>query len=191
MRSWFHEKNIVDELLGGIIFSVGDMAHIAFKMAHYSPEAFRPFSFFNIPWWVPLEFFIAGFLLLATFPIRRNFFKLEKRQSKIGDVVFSFSLSLLLYLLTSFIPEDFYLFKNLALFFILLFQVRWLKLSGINSWLEFFWIAINGCGFEFMLGRLGIFQYYPSPSLVYSIPIWLWLIYMSVAVTIRTAYESL
>jgi hypothetical protein len=167
------------------------MAHIAFKIAQYSKESYKPFTFFNIPWWVPLEFFLAGFFLLLTYPIRKKIFKLSQSPRRIGDALISFGFSLSLYLLTSFLPEEFFIIKNLILFLILFFHVRWMNLSGINVWLELFWIGLNGCSFEFVLGQLGIFQYNPSPSLIFTIPIWLWFLYMSVAVTIRTAYEAL
>jgi hypothetical protein len=184
-------KNIfLLSLVGGFIFSIGDMAHIAFKIASYSSEAYIPYAFFNIPWWVPLEFFLAGLILLKTYPIRKKLFKLESKKRNFYDPLVSFSFSFIIYLLSSFIPEDYFIYKILILFSILLSQLFILKINGFNSWLELIWIGLNGCGFEFILGKLGIFQYYPSGSVFFTIPIWLWLLYMSVAATIRTAHEA-
>jgi hypothetical protein len=185
-------KNIfILSLIGGLIFSIGDMGHIAFKIAYYSPGSYKPFIFFNIPWWVPIEFFLAGFLLLKTYPIRKKFFKLETKKRNIRDALLSFSLSLSIYLVSSFISEEHFILKNIIIFSMLISQLLILNIFGFNSWLELIWIGFNGCAFEFLLGRIGVFQYYPSGSVFFTIPIWLWFLYMSVAATIRTAYESL
>lgn len=159
------------------------MAHVHFQIATYSKTNFL---FFNVPWWVPLEFFLASLILVKTFPIRKKFFNLKEiPPQKLHTVLLNLSWTMLIYFGSSFIPETYFIPKNLLLFSMLLAQIMYLKMFYWNSLLEILFIALSGCGFELMLRHLGVFFYLPSPSLIIGIPLWLSFIYGSVALTTR------
>ena len=64
-------------------------------------------------------------------------------------------------------------------------QIAYFGMFHPGSLLEILSVAICGCGFEYWLGQINVFTYLPSPSLAATIPIWLWFVYGSVAVTVR------
>lgn len=176
--------NIIFSLIGGLIFSTGDMAHVAYGIATYSSGA-GPF-FLGIPWWVPVFFSSIAFLLIKTFPFRKRLFKIPDQQTEHWVAGASFLCTLILYWLSSFIPETYFIVKNVIMFLLFFAQMFFLGGLTLSSILEMILIAASGCGFEALLGALGIFKYVDSPSLFGLIPVWLVFVYASVTLTIRT-----
>lgn len=172
-------------LVSGIIFSFGDMLHISFGIAKYS--GWDAIKIINIPWWVPLEFSVAAFLLVRTYPLRIQLWGLsnELLVSK-KHLIISFTLTLITYFSSSFLSENHFIIKNLFIFFILFSHITYEKAWSIRSMGEMISIGLSGCIFEYILGRMEIFSYVPSSSTIGSIPLWLFFIYMSVALTVRT-----
>src|SRR3989338_4819627 len=104
-------KNIIFCLMAGLLFSLGDMAHIGFHIAQY-PSWTGPL-FYNIPWWVPIEFFCADFLLIKTSAVRKKILHLSDLPSKkLYVVILSLLWTMLIYLGSSFLPESIYITKN-------------------------------------------------------------------------------
>ncbi|MBI2605525.1 MAG: hypothetical protein HYW49_05525 [Deltaproteobacteria bacterium] len=177
-------KTAVFSMVAGFVFSIGDMAHIHSGMARY-PNWQGPF-FFNIPWWIPLEFACAAFLLIQVHPIQEKIFRLTPpRNTGSAALVASLFWTLAIYLGTSFLPESHPILKNASLLLALAAQIAYFGMSHPGSLLEILSVAICGCGFEFLLGQMNFFTYLPSPSLVATIPVWLWCVYGSVAITAR------
>jgi hypothetical protein len=172
------KKKIIFSVFGGLIFSIGDMAHVYSGIAQY-PNWKGPW-FFNIPFWVPIEFAVGALLLLHTL-------KLTIRKPSRSALGISFFWSLLIYLTTSALPESQPIIKNLVLFSALGLQIFWNRFFDLRSLLQIFGAAIVGCAFEFILGQMGVFVYQPSASLITSIPLWLPCIYASVAMTVAHA----
>ena len=171
-------------LIAGFVFSIGDMGHVYSGMARY--PHWQGMLLFNIPWWVPLEFAGAAFILIQSNPLLGKIFQISAPVSfGVRGVLLSFLWTLLIYLATSFIPESHSLLKDDVLFSALILQVIWSGLFSLGSLLKILIVALAGCGFEFFLGKMEVFSYFPSPSLIGTIPLWLACIYGSVAVTIR------
>ena len=177
-------KNIIFCLMASLLFSIGDMAHVGFHIAQY-PSWSGPL-FYNIPSWVPLEFFFSALLLIKTSGIRKKIFHLSDLPSKkLFVVLLSLLWTMLIYLGSSFLPESIYVTKNVILFCMLLVQIIYFKIFDLPSLCEILLIALCGYGFEFFLGQIHVFNYLPSPSLIATIPLWLGFIYGSVTVTLR------
>lgn len=171
-------------LAAGIIFSLGDILHVNFAIAHY--PTWDGVQFFNIPCWIPLEFSLASFLLVKTYPWRMRIFGLKPVQIvNRKQILISITMTLLTYFLSSLLSENYFILKNIFIFGVLCIQITYQKAWGIGSWMEMMVLGFSGCFFEFFLGQLNIFSYYSSPSLIGSIPLWLFFIYMSVALTVR------
>lgn len=170
----FTKKTILS-ITGGLIFSLGDMAHVHTGTASY-PNWEGP-MFFNIPFWVPLEFAVGAFLLMS-------FLKLPVRKSSHALFAASFAWSLLIYIATSYLPESDPVLKNAILYGAVGIQLYWNRLFDARSLAQITGVALGGSLFEFILGEKGIFTYQESPSLIATIPLWLPCIYASVAVTV-------
>lgn len=159
------------------------MAHVYSGMAAY--PHWSGARFFNIPWWVPFEFAFAAWVLLRL---------IRSSSQRIGwrCVLISSIWTLAIYLGTSFIPESMAIFKSGALLLAVAAQVWWAEVySSTRSRLEILGVALGGCGFEIFLGRMEVFVYFPSPSVIFGgIPLWLGLIYASVAVTIQVSQNK-
>ena len=160
------------------------MGHVYSGMAQY--PHWQGARLFNIPWWVPLEFAGAAFLLIQVEPFKKKNFKLSTPE-RIASTSFWVSVlwTLSIYLGTSLIPESHPLAKNALLFVAFSAQVLWARMFYVGSLLEILSVAAAGCAAEIFLGKMEVFTYFPSPSIVGMIPAWLGLIYGSAAVTIR------
>ena len=170
--------------LAGIVLSTGDMGHVYSGMAEY--PHWQGSRFFNIPWWVPFEFAAAALLLIQTYPFKKRLFKLSDTPSDgWSPLLVSFLWTWAIYLGTSLIPESHPLIKFTLLLVALAAQIALNRMFYVGSLLEILSLAVGGCAVEFCLGKLGIFIYFPSPSIVGIIPQWLAIIYASAAVTVR------
>lgn len=178
-------KIIFYSIVGGLLFSLGDMAHVGFKIAAYSQ---KKFLLFNIPFWVPIEFSLASFFLIITTPLRNIFLKLCQSTFKLSEVFQSGMISLSVYFLSSIISEDYFIFKNILMMAILLIHLYLFKFFTLKNWLEIILISLIGCSIEKLLGLLNIFNYVESPSTIIGIPIWLLIIYMNLSISIRVIY---
>ena len=169
-------------IAAGLIFSTGDMAHIYFKIAQY--PHWHGALFFNIPWWVPFEFAAATFLMIQFLPS-------PTKNTTRASLSISILWTLLIYLGSSLIPESHALTKNILLFAMLALQIAWQQMFNKRAIFQIMGVAVLGCGFEFMLGRIGIFSYFPSDSLIGTIPVWLPAIYGSATITVSLVHSSL
>ncbi len=175
------KHRIFISLIAGLIFSIGDMAHIYSGTAQY-PNWQGPLLF-NIPWWVPFEFAIAALLLFQINPPN-----LEKLKSP--ALLFSSSWTLLIYLGTSFLPESQPVLKSIVLFSAVAAQLIWTRTKSVRAFLEILVVVAGGCGMEYIFGKTEVFTYFPSPSLIGMLPVWLPTIYASVAITARSASST-
>jgi len=176
-------------MIAGLVFSLGDMAHVYSGMAQY--PHWQGVLLFNIPWWVPLEFAGAAFLLMLGNPLLLKIFRITDPKTVEPQVILaSFLWTLQIYFATSVIPET-SMFKTVTLFGALAAQIKFtsqITRNRMYSWgslLEISSVAIAGCSFEWFLGKMEVFTYFPSPSIMGTIPVWLPCIYASVAITIR------
>ena len=171
-------------LFAGLVLSFGDMGHVASKVAEY--PHWQGMRFFNIPWWVPFEFAAAALLLIHAYPFKKRLFKLTDTESTgWTPLLVSFLWTMAIYLGTSALSELHPLIKNTTLLVALTAQIALNRMFYLGSLLEVLSVAIGGCLVEICLGKLGIFTYFPSPSIMGVIPLWLGIIYASAAVTVR------
>lgn len=170
-------------IAGGILW-FGDWFHVASNTARYADGEGR---FFNLPWWVWPEFSLATFILIVSYAFRKKLFRFEDQIPTDFGIILSGFLTLMVYLLSSWISELTPLLKSVLLYSIVLIQLIWLKMLTKGSMMDLLQVTILGCAFEWFLGERGIFTYSPSPSrfLVNTLPVWLPAIYLSAGASAR------
>ncbi len=175
-------KIFIISLFASIALFIDDLGHIHSNVAIYPGD--QGTRLFQIPLWVILEFFLAAFILIIFYPLKEKIFKFNDSPVKLKDVIISFSITISIYLMTS-IPENFITVKLIILISILLIQIFLYRMNNLKSLFDIFIFALGGCAFEFFLGTKNIFVYLPNPSVFFSIPVWLPLIYLSAGISAR------
>lgn len=169
-------------LFASLALVVGDLGHVHSGMATYPGD--QGIRFFQIPLWVFGEFFLAALSLIFFYPLKVKLLNLNDSSIKLKEVMFSFGITILIYLMTS-LPEAIYLLKLIILITLFGLQLYRYKMYDIKSILDLVAIAFGGCAFEYFLGTQNIFVYLPHPSVFHSLPIWLPLIYLSAGISAR------
>lgn len=160
-------------IASAIVASIGDTAHILSLTASY--HRYNSILVYVIPFWVPIQFGIAGvaLFLFRTFFIPQKTFPTLK-QSTISSLFF-----IVIYILSGFIPSHLGYIKFAILLALALIQI---KLTAQKNYSLFFYaipVILTGVLYEWNLGRLDIFVYNNVETQIAGIPIWLPVLYLS------------
>lgn len=167
-----------------MVFAIGDNAHVYFKVACY--PGWTGANFFYIPWWVLVEFAFVGILLLSLFPLKEKVFRLTVPIVENHIIGISLTWTLSMYFLSSLISEDYFIIKNIILFGMAIIHSLVFKLNK-NAYFFVFLVGFFGCATEAILGKLNIFIYTESASIIpwVGVPWWLFSLYSTVAISAK------
>jgi hypothetical protein len=174
-------------LPAGALF-IGDLGHIQSGMAVYPGDQGPRLG--DVPLWVFLEFFVAALLLVATYPFKATILNFKDPNPKLSFVLLNLLWTLFIYLGTS-LPENYLYPKFIGLVLMVLAQVFYLKMYDLPSLADLILVIAGGWATEYVLGQNNIFVYLPHPSTIFTLPVWLPLIYASAAMSARVGGKYL
>lgn len=175
MRKW------ISIFLGSAVLgSLGDSAHVHAQVDGY--PSFHPLiPILNVPYWVPLEFGFAGFLIAWLQPKIDRMLGRPPRETTKRKKWLAIGGFFVLYLASAFMPlatpgpkDAFMAIGGLAV---------WKLCDGkIGGIADAVLCAVVGCLVEIVLVKLGVFFYYPGFSQLAGVPSWLPWLYLAASV---------
>jgi hypothetical protein len=175
-------------LLPACALFIGDLGHIQSGMAVYPGDQGPRLG--AVPLWVFGEFYLAALVLVATYSFKAKILKFKDPNTKVSFVLFNLLWTLIIYLGTS-LPEKYFYAKFFGLALMVLAQLIYLKMTDLPSIADLLLVMTCGWATEYVLGQSHIFVYLPNPSIIFTLPAWLPLIYASAAMTARVGGKYL
>jgi|GEM_PF-6594361 len=175
-------------LLPACALFIGDLGHIHSGTAIYPNDQGPRLG--DVPLWVFGEFYLAALLLVATYSFKAKILKFKDPKPRLSFVIFNLLWTLIIYLGTS-IPEKYFYVKFFGLALMVLAQLFYLKMNDLPSICDLLLVMACGWATEYILGQSHIFVYLPNPSIIFTLPAWLPLIYASAAMSARVGGKYL